>query len=40
MKPEPAQPVELASIYVMLASEEASYVSGATVAVAGGKPII
>jgi hypothetical protein len=36
----PAQPKELAPIYVMLASDEASYVSGATVAVTGGKPII
>jgi len=36
----PAQPCELASVYVMLASEEASYVSGATIAVTGGKPII
>jgi len=36
----PAQPVELAPIYVMLASNEASYVSGATVAVTGGKPFI
>jgi NAD(P)-dependent dehydrogenase (short-subunit alcohol dehydrogenase family) len=36
----PAQPGELAPVYVMLASDEASYVSGATVAVTGGKPII
>jgi len=36
----PGQPRELAPVYVMLASEEASYVSGATVAVTGGKPII
>ncbi|MGE7413786.1 SDR family oxidoreductase [Methylobacterium tarhaniae] len=36
----PGQPVELAPVYVMLASEEASYVSGATVAVTGGKPMI
>jgi NAD(P)-dependent dehydrogenase (short-subunit alcohol dehydrogenase family) len=36
----PAQPKELVPIYVMLASNEASYVSGATVAVTGGKPII
>lgn len=34
------QPAELAPVYVMLASDEASYVSGATVAVTGGKPII
>ena len=36
----PGQPKECAPIYVMLASDEASYVSGATVAVTGGKPII
>ncbi|MEG3164784.1 glucose 1-dehydrogenase [Sphingomonas sp. PB2P19] len=36
----PAQPKELAPVYVMLATDEASYVSGATVAVTGGKPII
>jgi NAD(P)-dependent dehydrogenase (short-subunit alcohol dehydrogenase family) len=36
----PAQPRELAPVYVMLASDEASYVSGATIAVTGGKPII
>jgi NAD(P)-dependent dehydrogenase (short-subunit alcohol dehydrogenase family) len=36
----PGQPKELAPAYVMLASDEASYVSGATVAVTGGKPIL
>jgi NAD(P)-dependent dehydrogenase (short-subunit alcohol dehydrogenase family) len=36
----PAQPVELAPPYVMLASDEASYISGATIAVTGGKPVI
>jgi NAD(P)-dependent dehydrogenase (short-subunit alcohol dehydrogenase family) len=36
----PAQPCELAPVYVMLATDEASYVSGATIAVTGGKPII
>ena len=36
----PAQPCELAAVYVMLASDEASYVSGATVAVTGGKPLL
>jgi NAD(P)-dependent dehydrogenase (short-subunit alcohol dehydrogenase family) len=36
----PAQPKELAPVYVMLATDEASYVSGATVAVTGGKPIL
>jgi NAD(P)-dependent dehydrogenase (short-subunit alcohol dehydrogenase family) len=34
------QPAELAPVYVLLASDEASYVSGATVAVTGGKPLI
>lgn len=36
----PAQPAELAPVYVMLASDEASYVSGARIAVTGGKPIL
>jgi NAD(P)-dependent dehydrogenase (short-subunit alcohol dehydrogenase family) len=36
----PGQPKELAPVYVMLASPDASYVSGATIAVTGGKPII
>lgn len=36
----PAQPKEVAPVYVLLASDEASYVSGATVAVTGGKPIL
>lgn len=36
----PAQPVELASTYVMLAEPVSSYVSGATIAVTGGKPLI
>lgn len=36
----PGQPRGLAPVYVMLASEAASCVSGATVAVTGGKPII
>jgi hypothetical protein len=36
----PAQPREVAPVYVLLASDEASYISGATVAVTGGKPII
>lgn len=36
----PGQPVELAPVYVMLASDEASYVSGTMVGVTGGKPII
>jgi len=36
----PAQPAELAPAYVLLASDEASYISGARVAVTGGKPIL
>lgn len=36
----PGQPAELAAVYVMLASDEASYISGATVAVTGGTPVI
>ncbi len=36
----PGQPAELAPVYVLLASDEASYISGATVAVTGGKPLI
>ncbi|KXF75853.1 NAD(P)-dependent oxidoreductase [Paramesorhizobium deserti] len=36
----PGQPVELATTYVMLADPMSSYVSGATVAVTGGRPII
>jgi len=34
------QPAELAAAYVMLASDEASYISGATIAVTGGVAII
>lgn len=36
----PGQPAELAAVYVLLASDEASYIAGATVAVTGGKPLI
>lgn len=36
----PAQPVELAGAYVMLAEPMSSYVSGATLAVTGGRPIL
>jgi NAD(P)-dependent dehydrogenase (short-subunit alcohol dehydrogenase family) len=36
----PGQPRELAPVYVLLAADEASYMSGATVAVTGGKPIL
>ena len=34
------QPAELAPVYVLLASDDASYVSGARVAVTGGRPIL
>ena|SRR5579875_3319227 len=36
----PGQPAELAPVYVLLASDEASYVSGARVAVTGGRPVL
>ena len=36
----PGQPAELASAYVMLAEPLSSYVSGATIAVTGGRPIL
>ncbi|MDR6663326.1 NAD(P)-dependent dehydrogenase (short-subunit alcohol dehydrogenase family) [Tardiphaga robiniae] len=36
----PGQPAELATAYVMLADPLSSYVSGATIAVTGGKPFI
>lgn len=36
----PGQPAELATAYVMLADPLSSYVSGATIAVTGGKPMI
>jgi len=36
----PGQPAEVAPVYVLLASDEASYISGARIAVTGGKPII
>ena len=36
----PGQPAKVAPVYVMLASDEASYVSGARIAVTGGKPIL
>ncbi|WP_281274173.1 hypothetical protein [Nocardioides aurantiacus] len=40
MAPRAGQPVELAPLYVVLASDEAGYVSGARVAVTGGRPIL
>ena len=36
----PGQPAELAPVYVLLASDDGSYVSGASVAVTGGRPIL
>lgn len=36
----PGQPAELATAYVMLADPLSSYVSGTTIAVTGGKPIL
>ncbi|WP_280240896.1 SDR family oxidoreductase [Nocardia abscessus] len=34
------QPAELASTYVLLASDDGSYISGARIAVTGGRPIL
>jgi NAD(P)-dependent dehydrogenase (short-subunit alcohol dehydrogenase family) len=34
------QPAELAPAYVLLASDEGSYMSGSRVAVTGGRPIL
>ena len=36
----PGQPAELGTAYVMLADPMSSYVSGATIAVTGGKPLL
>ena len=36
----PGQPRELAPVYVLLASDEAGYISGAVIPVTGGKPIL
>jgi NAD(P)-dependent dehydrogenase (short-subunit alcohol dehydrogenase family) len=36
----PGQPAELAGAYVFLASDEASYVSGALIPVTGGRPML
>jgi NAD(P)-dependent dehydrogenase (short-subunit alcohol dehydrogenase family) len=36
----PGQPAELAPVYVLLASNDGSYISGARIAVTGGRPIL
>jgi NAD(P)-dependent dehydrogenase (short-subunit alcohol dehydrogenase family) len=36
----PAQPAELAPVYVLLASDEASYISAGAFAVTGGRPVL
>ncbi len=36
----PGQPAEVAPVFVLLASDEGSYISGARVAVTGGRPIL
>jgi NAD(P)-dependent dehydrogenase (short-subunit alcohol dehydrogenase family) len=36
----PGQPAELAPVYVLLASDDGSYMSGARVAVTGGRPVL
>ncbi len=36
----PGQPAEVAPVYVLLASDEASYISGARIEVTGGKPVL
>lgn len=36
----PGEPAEVAPVYVLLASDEASYISGAIIPVTGGKPIL
>ncbi|QEH34783.1 General stress protein 39 [Aquisphaera giovannonii] len=36
----PGQPAELAPVYVLLASDDSSYMAGSTIAVTGGKPLI
>jgi NAD(P)-dependent dehydrogenase (short-subunit alcohol dehydrogenase family) len=36
----PGQPAELAPVYVLLASDDGSYISGARIAVTGGRPVL
>jgi len=36
----PGQPAELAPVYVLLASDEASYLSAARIEVTGGRPVL
>jgi NAD(P)-dependent dehydrogenase (short-subunit alcohol dehydrogenase family) len=36
----PGQPAELAPVYVLLASDDGSYISGSRIAVTGGRPIL
>jgi hypothetical protein len=36
----PGQPAEVAPVYVLLASDEASYISGTRIEVTGGKPVL
>ena len=36
----PAQPAELAPVYVLLGSDEASFISGAAIPVTGGRPVL
>ena len=36
----PGQPAELAAVYVLLASDDGSYMSGSRIAVTGGRPIL
>jgi NAD(P)-dependent dehydrogenase (short-subunit alcohol dehydrogenase family) len=36
----PGQPAELAPAYVLLASPEASYITGAMIPVTGGRPML
>jgi NAD(P)-dependent dehydrogenase (short-subunit alcohol dehydrogenase family) len=36
----PGEPAEVAPVFVLLASDEGSYISGAMIPVTGGKPIL